>query len=125
MGISETRIPVYKKVEMAFIATSHGPAGLLLKSRLGRRWQYASTSNNKKNYFNVGNFFDLLRIRNEPVETRGSRVGTYLPRTPPIGSFSGIRFTRPKTKRPQQKKDIKPIPKSHLGAYVTSFRKFS
>ena len=67
----KTESMTYKKVETAFLASNSGPKGLLLKNHSKRHWEFVSHYTNRQTYYNVGNFFDFLRIRNEPMATWG------------------------------------------------------
>ena len=60
--------PVYKKVDVAFLTENRDNSGLLYKNHLKRRWKFASPSTNRQTFYNMKNFFDFLRIRNEPVD---------------------------------------------------------
>ena len=72
----------------------------------------------------MGNFFDFLRTRNEPVEhwCLGSVLIFFEHRRNILLEQYDLRVV--KQKLLQLQKEIKPVAKSHLDSYVTSFRKF-
>ena len=125
MGKCQIRIPcVQKKIALALSTANQNASGLLFKNNLKRRWQFASPTTNRETYYSVKNFFGFLKNRSAPLGKwdLGSVLIFSEHRRNNLLEEYDLRVAKQKLLR--RKKEIKPVSKSHLNSYVTSFRKF-